>query len=436
MRIESSAPYARSVRERLFARSSPEQRLIGAEVELIALLAHTGRVCPVTSEQGPSSLGALRAFGASHAWREERSAKGVSRFVTPDGVVITFEPGGQIEFSSPPCTSVTELLGVLRRTIDPFRESARRVGIELFARGIDPLNNIVDVPLQLDAERYQRMTSFFESVGPSGVRMMRQTAAVQVSVDGGDDPAGRWRLLSDIAPYLTAMFANSRRYAGIDAGLQSYRAYCWRTLDTSRTGTPSSDAEDARAAYLDFALDAIDMMRRDEDGRFLSYREWIERGEWTTEGWERHLTTLFPEVRPRGHLEVRSMDVVPPQYLAAPLVLLAGLVYDPEISSQVREIVPPAEDALLWRAAGLGLHDAGIAGIARDLVSLGLEGARALGERYVDGPTLAAATRYFERYTLRGLAPADDATTSTPPASHPVPRLVVVTPRFDHGMPA
>ena len=433
MKIESRTLFARSVSEGLFAPSNERRPLIGAEIELIALLAHSGRVCPVTSEHGPSSVGVLRAFGASHAWKEERSSKGVSRFLTPDGVLVTFEPGGQLEFASPACASVNELLAVLRGTIDPFREAARRSGIELFARGIDPLNNILDVPLQLDAERYVRMTSFFDSIGPSGARMMRQTAAVQVSVDAGSDAPARWRLLADLSPYLTAIFANSRRYAGIDAGLQSYRAYCWRTLDTSRTGIPQSDA-DARVAYLEFALDALDMMRRDDDGRYLPYREWIARGDWSPEHWEQHLSTLFPEVRPRGHLEVRSMDVVAPQHLAAPLVLLAGLVYDARAARQLRELLPPADDALLWRAAGLGLHDAGIAALAREIVTLGLDGAAALGEPYVSRAVLAEAERFFDRYTQRGLAPADDATTSTPAAPHPVPRLVVVTPPY--GMPA
>jgi glutamate--cysteine ligase len=435
VRIERDAFVARTVRDRLFRPSPSERRYIGAEVELIALLASSGRVCPVSSESGPSSLGLLRAFGASRAWREERSAKGVPRFVTPDGVVVTFEPGGQIEFASPPCASVNELLAVLHGVIDPLRDAAHRFGVELHSRGIDPLNNILEVPLQLDAERYVRMSSFFESVGPSGARMMRQTAAVQVSVDGGDDPARRWRFLADVAPYLTAIFANSRRYAGVDAGLQSYRAYCWRTLDTTRTGVPPNDG-DPRAAYLDFALDALDMMRRDEDGRFLSYRAWMARGEWTPDGWEAHLTTLFPEVRPRGHLEVRSMDVVAPQHLAAPLVLIAGLTYHEATARRVRELLSSADDTLLWRAAGAGLRDTALCGVARALVKLGLEGAKALGRDYVSSAALATAEHFFDRYTMRGLAPADEAVASAPSKRAPLPRLVVVTPTFDYGTPA
>jgi len=37
-----------------------------------------------------------------------------------------------------------------------------------------PYNDIGAVPLQLHRERYVGMTHYFESIGPSGVRMMRQ----------------------------------------------------------------------------------------------------------------------------------------------------------------------------------------------------------------------------------------------------------------------
>jgi glutamate--cysteine ligase len=51
-----------------------------------------------------------------------------------------------------------------------------------------------------------------------------------------------------------------------------------------------------------------------------------------------HLTTLFPEVRPRGYFEVRSCDALPPEWYAAPLAFIAGLAYGPDRGRTAWEI--------------------------------------------------------------------------------------------------
>ena len=43
-----------------------------------------------------------------------------------------------------------------------------------------------------------------------------------------------------------------------------------------------------------------------------------------------HLTTLFPEVRLRGFLEIRSVDALPERWRAVPVVLLAAIIVHAE----------------------------------------------------------------------------------------------------------
>lgn len=376
------------LRDAMFAASfapdpSGAQRL-GAEVELLALDVATRR--PVPLFDGPLALiPALRRFAAENGWREFAGYDGIPRFdVCGDGIV-SFEPGGQLEFSSLPCASPTALVSLLHRAVLPLRANLLREGIELQSIGIDPVNDANDVPLQLQVDRYRRMTDHFENIGPSGIRMMRQTAAIQISVDRGSAPADRWRLLNDLAPYIIAIFANSRSYRGDDTGHQSFRAHCWRHLDPSRTGVaqPSDDPADA---YTRFALGATDILNA---------------------GWDAHLTTLFPEVRPRGHFEVRSCDAIDPRWYAAPLVFVSGLVYDSR--SAVEAALLAAESRALLRSAGEhGLNDPSIARTSRDLFQLALDGARRLGPAYTDGDALDVAVEYFNRYTSRDQSPASD----------------------------
>jgi glutamate--cysteine ligase len=236
--------------------------------------------------------------------------------------------------------------------------------------------------------------------------MMRQTAATQVSVDGGAEPGDRWRLLSDLSPYLTAIFANSSRYAGRETGYRSFRAHCWRELDDSRTGVPHPELPPVEA-YTRFALDARDMTRRDENGLFRAFREWAQDGVRTEAQWDNHLTTLFPEVRPRGHLEIRALDAVDSPAVTAACVLIAGLTYDDPTAMNARQLVGAADDDLLRRAARCALHDPMIGETATSLVEIGLKGASALGEEVIAGPELEEAAAFFSEWTARRRSPAD-----------------------------
>ena len=78
---------------------------IGAEVEFFPLEAGSRRRCPIDTPGVTSTLPFLRRFGATQDWREGTTAKGTPCIGLPGGGTITFEPGGQLEYSSPPCRS-------------------------------------------------------------------------------------------------------------------------------------------------------------------------------------------------------------------------------------------------------------------------------------------------------------------------------------------
>ena len=400
--------FERSVRERLFAPDASDRRFIGAEVEMLALYAESGWPCPLEQTGGDrrSTLGFLRGYGRSRGWRERRSAKGSPYFALANGSTLTFEPGGQLELCTVPSGSVSDLIRGTKEVLLDLRAAARGEGIVLASVGIDPENPIDRVPLQLSSPRYLAMTRYFETIGPSGVRMMRQTAATQLSLDPGRRPEERWRLLCDLAPYLTAIFANSPRYEGRETGDRSFRARCWRQLDQSRTGIPYPECPPAEA-YTRFALEAVDMTRMDADGGYRTFGEWASDDDATVAQWENHLSTLFPEVRPRGHLELRSIDAVEPELVAAALVLVAGLIYDPMSAGEARELVAAADEEMLNRAAHCGLRDGVLLSRCQTLVEIGLRGARALGAEVIAETELDEAAVLFARLTGQGLSPAD-----------------------------
>ena len=387
------------VRQRLFAPvRSANPHAIGVELELIPVYKTTRTRARATKGAQASTADVLSLVGKREGWNEQTNGDDPSSWKLEDGASISFEPGGQIEISTAPKATGSEVIDSTQNLVTKLREAMSTAGIELLARGVDPFNAIDAVPLQLKRDRYAGMTRYFDSIGPSGVQMMRQTAALQINLERGENPKSRWRLLNSLAPIVVALFANSRQYARKPTAWASYRAYLWRTLDPSRTGIIYDETEPAER-YLRFALDAVAM--RGGGLGYRPFREWINEPAVNRDDWLFHLTTLFPEVRPKEFFELRSADTIDPDALAAPVVFVTGLVYDDECAGKATELIGAPSEKLLERAGRLGLADPEIRRIVSRLVVLALDGGRRLGGQYFRRQHLEAAYQYFAR-ALRG----------------------------------
>ncbi len=386
------------------ARPGPIPRM-GMEAEWIPWDARLDRVAPVLDDpEGRGSLRILHEVGAPRGWTVSPGPHGVPCLTHPDGGRVTFEPGGQVEYASPPLDSLAALATHLQDAVPPLIAGARDAGLELLGCGIDPRTPLEDARLVLPGERYASMHRYLARIGDAGPRMMLQTAAAQVNVELGPHLALRWRVLNAAAPFLTAIFANSRVYQERDTGFASYRARQWRLLDRRRTGILGRGPDPA-AEYLDFALNAAWMLAP-PDRPAEPFAEWLLRGEVSLDDWRRHLTTLFPEVRPRGFLEIRSMDALDPAWFSAPLVLVAGILADRRSLHEAAEVVGAPDSTLLWHAARAGLADPRLGKPAADLFRVALAGAARTGQ---SGEPLETARRYFETYTARGRTPGGEA---------------------------
>lgn len=385
------------VRRRLFAPStSATPHAVGLELELIPLLRSTRKPAPAVATSGMASTsGVLSRLASREGWSEQPAGEDPSSWTLADGGRISFEPGGQIEISTAPKATASDVITASQGIVARLRDAMSEEDIDLVARGVDPYNDIDSVPLQLRRERYTRMTRYFDAIGPSGVRMMRQTAALQINLEHGEDPLARWRLLNGLAPIVVALFANSRDYGGKRTAWASYRAQLWRTLDSSRTGIAYDDVDPA-ARYLSFALDA-GAMRASESARPRSFREWMRDPAVSRDDWIFHLSTLFPEVRPKEFFELRSADTIETDSLAAPVVFVASLVYDEASAREAARLLGPPSPDLLERAGRDGLADAAIRPLASALVECALGGARNLGEGYITSSHIDDASRYFAR---------------------------------------
>jgi glutamate--cysteine ligase len=385
--------------------STGSPRTIGAELELIPLHVETRLPVPIESPATACSVNIVRKVGQQGKWRETSGAPDPPSWELASGARISFEPGGQIEVSSATHNSASALIAELSGITCALLDAFERHGAVLETKGVDPHNPISRTPLQLHRERYKRMTQYFESIGPSGIRMMRQTASVQINVEPGDDPIARWTLLNRMAPMLVATFANSRNYAGKDSGHASYRAHLWRTLDPSRTGLRT--VEPPVESYCDFALGAGWMFGGTDDGAYGSFADAIDRGAGETD-WDLHLSTLFPEVRPRGYFEVRSTDMVDLPWIAAPIAVVASICYHQPTANAVSDLLAHFDSDTLINAGKCGLSHESIGAIVNDFLELAFTGGEALGADYISHDDLDILKEFVERYPANGRSPADD----------------------------
>ncbi|GAA2627303.1 ergothioneine biosynthesis glutamate--cysteine ligase EgtA [Dactylosporangium fulvum] len=309
-------------------------------------------------------------------------APGVLRADSPGlplahGAAVTLEPGGQVELSSRPHPSLTALHAAVNAELNQLTALLARTGLRLGDTGVDPHRP----PRRLlSTPRYDAMEAAFERRGVSGTIMMCSTAGLQVCLDAGpaDRLAARWAAVHELGPPLLALFANSRRFAGLDSGWASARQRVWHGIDPSRT-RPVATSGDPVADWVRYALTATLLCVRRTDGPWtvppdLTFADWIRGvlpGPPTYADLDYHLSTLFPPVRPRGYLEIRYLDTQPGRSWFAPAALLSAVLTDHAITDKARDLCAPA--AGRWvEAARDGMADPVLAGAARAVRDLAL----------------------------------------------------------------
>jgi ergothioneine biosynthesis glutamate--cysteine ligase EgtA len=348
--------------------------------------------------------------------------------ILPSGATLTTEPGGQLEISSQPADSVTDLVDATLADLAALRAAAVGAGLELAGFGLDPLrppHRVLTLP------RYATMEAFFDRGGPWGRRMMCGTASVQVCLDAGDESDGasgyrrRWELVHAIGPVLVAAFANSPLWLGRPTGWRSSRQQVWSHMDPGRTRAPKI-GPDPRQAWARYALDAQVMcLRADGSDDWsappgLTFRDWVRGGGAQARALRRptvgdlnyHLSTLFPPVRPHGHLELRMIDAQPGDGWLVPLAVTTALLDDARASDAAMAAAErlwsgqSSDGSGLWRrAAELGPADPDIARASREC----FEAAGAALSRQAGVAGLRSAVDAFvERYVSRDRCPADD----------------------------
>jgi glutamate--cysteine ligase len=317
---------------------------------------------------------------------------------------LTFEPGGQLELSSPPEPLRPALAG-LTADLAAATPDLRAAGLRLVGLGTDPVR-----PSRqwLHQPRYEAMRRYF-GPGP-GATMMCSTAGLQVNLDLGTGPArlARWELAHALGPVLVAAFAASPLLDGRVTGWRSTRQAVWARLDPTRTRPVQPLAADPAEAWVRLArAPAGGGCTAVTDGS--TFADWLAgagpvRRPPTMDDLAYHATTVFPPVRPRGWLELRYLDSQPGELWRVAVAVTTALLDDPVAADAAAAACQSV--AGRWSAAARsGLGDRGLHRAARCCLRAAVEALPRVG---ADAETTTAVARFADRYVEAGRCPADD----------------------------
>ena len=311
---------------------------VGTEYEKVGVLRATGAAAPFSGPNGIERV--LHNLAERYGW-EPKLDRG--RIVALYGrkANITVEPGGQLELSGEQCESVHCANEELTEHVREILTVSDDLGIVFLGLGIQPLSSVDQIEW-VPKRRYEIMGPYMLRVGTMGQRMMKQTATVQANYDFGDerDAIQKLRVSMGLVPLISAMFANSSVSEGKLNGFMTLRGHIWTDTDNARSGMLPFvfNADCGIEDYVEYALD-VPMYFIIRGGDYVeatsvTFRQYMRegfRGERATmEDWALHLTTLFPEVRLKRYLEVRSADSQPPEMMLALPALMKGVLYEPD----------------------------------------------------------------------------------------------------------
>ena len=252
---------------------------------------------------------------------------------------ITLEPGGQIELSGQPFKNIHQNCSENANHLKELKEISKKLNFIILGIGVEPSLYIHEFPW-MPKERYSIMKNYMLKVGKLGHHMMQRSCTSQVNFDylSEEDMIKKFRIMLNIESIATAIFANSPFDNGKISKYKSLRSHFWHHTDKNRTGIiPFVFDDDFNfEKYVEYALGVpmYFIKRNNEyiDMTHLNFNDFLKGhhygGDVTINDWIDHLSTLFPQVRLKQYLEVRSMDACSWDFICSPAAFWTGLLYD------------------------------------------------------------------------------------------------------------
>ena len=304
---------------------------IGLEVEHFILHKETG--VPMPYEMIAQLFEQLAPFYRSSVYEQ-----GNRIALENHWVLITLEPGCQLELSFRCTKDLCKIYDKYMEAIGPIRSFVEKEGYQIVYSGGLPTVS-ADQVKRIDKERYHFMEEYFRTSGTRGLEMMKATAAVHVSIDYADesDFIKKIRLANILHPLFMFLTFNTPVYAGKKNEDVLLRDSIWHGTDEKRCQpVPSLFEEDfGYQAYADYIWNTPMILMQDED-QFISVgnktgKELAIQYGTSDAAIAHYMSMVFPDIRIKQFIEIRSGDSMPIEATLAYCALIKGIFYQPKL---------------------------------------------------------------------------------------------------------
>ena len=341
-----------------------------------------------------------------------------------DNASVTLEPGAQFELSGAPLATIHETAAEFAEHTAQLKEVTADLDIEWLGIGYHPFARQDDLDW-VPKLRYSVMRDYLMTRGARARDMMRRTCTVQANLDYANeaDAIRKLRVGLSATPIVTAMFANSPWSEGSFRGLRSHRTEVWQDVDPDRSGLLPFlwDGDVGYQEYVEWVLDAP-MFLIKREGHVVhntgqTFRSFLADGfeghHATMSDWETHINTMFPEVRLKSTLEMRSTDSQNVRNLPAIPALWKGLLYDEQATSAAEVLLAPlafadakaAQTSVAKSAMDVRYGDRTMKEWSTDLLSIAVDGLKRLNQRNDKGEDESIYLQPIRE--MQGRCPAD-----------------------------
>ena len=324
------------VRSAILSRTTEKvNQKIGIELETIIHTNNHNRL-PVSGKGTFSSVDLLRLLN------DKQNGNGS----------YSLEPGGQLEWASPPFVDLNDLQSSLQLFCDQLDSTLSSEKLTLINYALDPKFSPDEVGL-INEKKYQLMDEHMSKSGSMGKWMMRNTASIQINLDTTDPE--NMEVIAFIAdcinPIASYLFANSPFKQFTPTGMKNVRQLIWQNTDQLRCGNLFDheiySSNGLIDKYIDYVMNVPNMFKIDRLGNYTRSQSRIgdrlamldESGSLNEADINTALHQIFTNVRLKSLVEIRGADRTPKGFEIAPAAFWVGLLLCDQIREKVHDIV-------------------------------------------------------------------------------------------------
>ena len=295
--------------------------------------------------------------------------------LTNQNGIYSLEPGGQLEWSSPPYENLNDLSIAQLRHRKLLDDVTGHHDLIVLHWGLEPILFPDDIDL-IHQSKYQLMNDHMEKVNTHGKWMMRNTASIQVNIDiTGKKDAEKMGFLADcLHPVCAYLFANSPFYKNEPAGTKNIRSIIWEQTDNHRCRNlvdhGISSPNDFIKNYIDYMMDIPGIFQlnsknvlENTDGTLGDRLEYLyANGKIRNADIQLALHQVFTNVRYKHLVEVRGADRPPLGHELAPIAFWTGLLTTDKTREKALDVVKQwsSQERASWNKSALNLDSSQI----------------------------------------------------------------------------